>query len=130
MAAKKNKTSAQPKVYINHDLRELMQTLDAAPPPVKRKPGRPVKHRADTAPVILHLYKSQIRWLDDYAAEVASWNPENAHLSRVEIVRGLLLGLAEYAVDVDLTLQDRTPIKSERDLQHAMARALKDKNAK
>jgi hypothetical protein len=130
MAAKKSKTSRETP-GINEALKALMEQLDSEPAATgARKPGRPVKHRADTAPVILHLYKSQIRWLDDYAAEVASWNPENARLSRVEIVRGLLLGLAEYAADVDLSLQGEAPIQSERDLQHAMAQALKAKNAK
>ena len=125
MAAKRSK-AGHGKPGINEALKALMEQLDSEPAAAGvRKPGRPVKHRADTAPVILHLYKSQIHWLDDYAAEVASWHPENARLSRVEIVRGLLLGLAEHAVDVDLTLQGPTPIRSERDLQHAMARALK-----
>jgi hypothetical protein len=129
MATKKSKTAGETKPAINNALRALMETLDKAPVPQKRRPGRPLKQRADTAPVMLHLYKSQIHWLDDYAAEVASWHPENAHLSRVEIVRGLLLGLAEYAVETDLTLQGEDPIKSERDLQHAMARALKGEKA-
>ena|SRR5579872_912819 len=124
MLAKKPKKSAVLKPGINAALKALLESEDRPPEASRRGPGRPVKHRADTAPVILHLYKSQIQWLDDYAAEVESWHPENVRLSRADIVRGFLLGLAQYAVETDLSLQSENPIKSERDLQHTLARAL------
>jgi hypothetical protein len=135
MTGKKSKTpdgsgtSKGLKQGVNESLKALLESVEAPPAAGKRGPGRPVKQRADTAPVILHLYKSQIRWLDDYAVEVQSWHPDNARLSRVEIVRGFLMGLAQYAVDQNLSLQSNAPIKSEQDLQHAMALALGGKKS-
>lgn len=107
-------------------LRTLLDQLDQPAPATKSKkrPGRPAKHRAATAPVILHLYKSQIRWLDDYADLIHRLRPDNARLSRVEIVRGLLLGLARHALDKDLHFPTSMAVESERDLQYAIALAL------
>src|SRR6476646_739547 len=106
-------------------LSALLEQLDKDPVPKKRKgPGRPTKHQAATSPVIVHLYTSQVRWLDDYADLIAAMRPDNARLSRAEVIRGLLLGLGRFALDEDMPLPDDRPIQSERDLQHALARAL------
>lgn len=106
-------------------LSTLLEQLDQDPKPKKRKgPGRPTKHQAATTPVIVHLYTSQVRWLDDYADMIAAMRPDNARLSRAEVIRGLLLGLGRFALDKDLPLPDDKPIRTERDLQHALARAL------
>ena len=74
--------------------------------------------------MILHLYKDQVRWLDDYAQWAQGLAEGNARLSRVEIVRGLLLGLAEFTVKSGATIAEGTSITSERDLQNAVAAAL------
>ena len=87
-------------------------------------PGRPAKARGETVAVILHLYKDHVRWLDDYARWVEGLAEGNAKLSRVEVVRGLLLGLAEFTIKSEATLSEGTPITSERDLQRAVAAAL------
>jgi hypothetical protein len=108
-------------------LSSLLEQLDKDPVPKKRKgPGRPTKHQAATTPVIVHLYTSQVRWLDDYADMIAAMRPDNARLSRAEVLRGLLLGLGRFAIDLDMPLPHDKPIQSERDLQHALARALHD----
>ena len=114
----------RPDLYAS--LRDLLRTLDQPLEPRKTGPGRPAKI-APTAPVILHLYKSQIQWLDDYAALIQSRRPDNMPLTRVEIVRGLLLGLARFALEQDIPFPDQFPVKSERDLQYAIAAALHPK---
>ncbi|MCL2640568.1 MAG: hypothetical protein FWD53_06970 [Phycisphaerales bacterium] len=105
----------------------LLEELDR-PVGVGRKKrqgaGRPVKVRGETVAVILHLYKDQVRWLDDYARWVEGLAEGNAKLSRVEIVRGLLLGLAEFTVKSEATLAEGTSITSERNLQRAVVAAL------
>lgn len=109
-------------------LSALLEQLDKDPPAKRRKgPGRPTKHQAQTSPVIIHLYTSQVRWLDDYADMVAAMRPDNARLSRAEIIRGLLLGLGRFAMEVDLPLPDDQAIQTERDLQHALARSLRER---
>ena len=106
-------------------LKSLLDQLDKTPPkPARRGPGRPTKNQADTVPVILHLYKSQVQWLDEYAQMIAGIRPENARLSRAEIVRGLLLGLGRYAMEHNMPFPEEMPVKSERDLQYAIAEAL------
>lgn len=98
----------------------------AAPPAPKRRagPGRPTKIHAEVQPVLLHLYKDQVRWLDDYAAHLAQLSPGNARLSRVEIVRALLTALAEHALHRRLTLPPKVPIRTESDLRTALVQAL------
>jgi len=119
----KRKTSSSDPLF--DQLTILLDQLDKDPPAKRRKgPGRPTKHQAHTTPVIVHLYTSQVQWLDQYADMIASMRPDNAQLSRAEIIRGLLLGLGRYAISVNLPLPDDRPIQSERDLQHALARAL------
>ena len=104
-------------------LRDLMVQLDK--PTARRSgPGRPAKVHAATVPVILHLYKDHVRWLDDYAAFLETLAPGNARLSRVEIVRALLLALAEHTVGHALELPADVPIQTERDLQKAVVAAL------
>ncbi len=97
----------------------------ASVPSARRKPGRPARVHAETCAVVLHLYKEQVRWLDGYAEFLASLTPGNAYLSRVEIVRALLMGLAEYASTHSVGFTGPTKIKSEYDLQAAVVRALK-----
>ena len=107
----------------------LLEQLDMEPvAKVRRGPGRPTKHHVQTSPVVVHLYTSQVRWLDDYADMIAASRPDNARLSRAEVIRGLLLGLGRFAMEVDLTLPADRPIRSERDLQHALARSLEEKS--
>ena len=114
-----------PSTPLFQRLAALLEQLDKDSPPKRRKgPGRPTKHQADTTPVIVHLYTSQVRWLDEYAERIASMRPDNVRLSRAEIIRGLLLGLGRFALDVDLSLSGDRPIQSERDLQHSLAEAL------
>src|SRR3954467_5245863 len=101
-------------------LSSLLEQLDKDPVPKKRKgPGRPTKHQAATTPIIVHLYTSQVRWLDDYADLIAAIRPEKARLSGAEVIRGLWLGLGRFALDADMPLPDEKPIQTERDLQHA-----------
>ena len=122
MKSKRQTASSDP---LFDQLTILLDQLDKDPPAKRRKgPGRPTKHQAHTTPVIVHLYTSQVHWLDQYADMIASMRPDNAQLSRAEIIRGLLLGLGRYAISVNLPLPDDRPIQSERDLQHALARAL------
>jgi hypothetical protein len=109
-------------------LHDLDRSADDAPPP-RRGAGRPAKVRAQTVAVILQLYKDQVRWLDDYAAWIGTLAEGNAHLSRVEVVRGLLAGLGEFTVKTGATLADGTVIRTERDLQKAVAAALAGKSA-
>jgi hypothetical protein len=109
-------------------LEELDRSADATPPP-RRGAGRPAKVRAETVAVILHLYKDQVRWLDDYAAWVETLAEDNARLSRVEVVRGLLAGLGEFTVNTGVTLAEGTVIRSEHDLRKAVAAAIAGKNA-
>lgn len=117
--------SPQNAAPLYDELRALLREIDTVPaPPRVRRPGRPTKRRADTAPVILHLYTSQLAWLDHYADAIAGMRQDNVHLSRVEIVRGLLLGLAMYALNRDMDFPTDMPVTSERDLQHAIATAL------
>src|SRR3954468_14340261 len=122
MPTARRKPTADP--LFNH-LAALLEQLDKDPKPQKRKgPGRPTKHQAATSPIIVHLYTSQVRWLDDYADMIAAMRPDNSRLSRAEVIRGLLLGLGRFAISVNLPLPDDRPIQSERDLQRALARAL------
>jgi len=119
------KDSSNASTPLFQRLAALLDQLDKDPAPKRRKgPGRPTKNHADTTPVVLHLYKSQVRWLDEYAQKIAAAHPQNLHLSRADIVRGLLLGLGRFALDVDLSLPNDRTIRSERDLQHALAAAL------
>ena len=123
MAAKKSKDpSAESRIFPN--LHALLAELEQPASPRTGGPGRPAKNRATTTPVILHLYTSHVRWLDDYAAMLESVDPESSRLSRVEIVRGLLLGLGQFALESQMQLPPGITIKSERDLQHAIAAAL------
>lgn len=122
MKSKRKTPSSDP---LFDQLTILLDQLDKDPPAKRRKgPGRPTKHQAHTTPVIVHLYTSQVKWLDQYSDMIASMRPDNAHLSRAEIIRGLLLGLGRYAISVNLPLPDDRPIQAERDLQHALARSL------
>jgi hypothetical protein len=105
-------------------LKELLTQLDAPLPAPTRRPGRRPKNRAATIPVILHLYRSQINWLDQYAGLLAAARKGNARLSRVEVVRGLLLGLAQFALETNLMFPSELPLSSERDLQRAIATGL------
>ena len=105
-------------------LKELLAQLDQPLPEPTRRPGRRTKTRAETTPVILHLYRSQIQWLDQYAALLTGARPDNGRLSRVEIVRGLLLGLAQHAIDCQMEIPADCPVQSERDLQNAIAAGL------
>ena len=123
MAAKKKNEGGE--VRFSKTLKVLLGELDRPMGEVKRRgAGRPTKVRAETVAVILHLYKDHVRWLDDYARWVEKLAEGNAKLSRVEIVRGLLLGLAEFTVQREATLTEGTPITSERDLQRAVVAAL------
>ena len=121
MERPKPKKSAKP---IFEELRSLLEQLDGPPEKRRKGPGRPTKNRADTTPVIVHLYKSQVHWLDEYAEMIHSLRPDNARLSRAEVVRGLLLGLGRHAIERKLPFPADIPIRSERDLQHAIARTL------
>jgi len=106
-------------------LKVLLEELDRPMGEKKRRgAGRPAKVRGETVAVILHLYKDQVRWLDDYSRWVERLAEGNTKLSRVEIVRGLLLGLAEFTVQSGADIPEGTPITSERDLQRAVAAAL------
>ena len=124
MSKKRAKAAPPMNPGVFESLRSLLEELDRPAPARKRGPGRPGKTRAETAPVVLHLYRSQIDWLDDYAADIQSRHDGNVKLSRVEIVRGLLLGLARHALEHDLAFPSDMPIRSERDLQYALARSL------
>jgi hypothetical protein len=108
-------------------LRALLEDLDRVPevaPRRRRGAGRPAKLRAQTVAVILHLYKDQVRWLDDYAGWLETLADDNVRLSRVAIVRGLLSGLGEFTVKTRAIIAEGTVIRSERDLQKAVASAL------
>jgi hypothetical protein len=105
-------------------LEELERTAEAGPRRPRRGAGRPAKVRAETVAVILHLYKDQVRWLDDYAAWLETLAEGNGHLSRVEVVRGLLAGLGEFTVKTGAIIPEGTVIRSERDLQKAVAAAI------
>jgi hypothetical protein len=109
-------------------LLEELERANADPPPRRRGAGRPAKVRAQTVAVILHLYKDQVRWLDDYANWLETLAEDNKHLSRVEIVRGLLAGLGEFTVNTGATIPNGTQITSEHDLQKAVAAALAGKH--
>ena len=126
MSRKVTKTKESAEVRIFPALGALLAELEAPPAPRAKGPGRPTKNRAETTPVILHLYTTHVRWLDDYAAMLEEGSPKAARLSRVEIVRGLLLGLGQFALEHKLQLPDGFEINSERDLQHAIAAALRD----
>ena len=112
-------------------LKVLLEELDQ---PTERKkgggPGRPAKVRGETVAVILHLYKDHVRWLDDYAQWAAGLAEDNVKLSRVETVRGILLGLAEFTVKSEAMIPEGTSITSERDLQRAVAAALANAGGK
>ena len=128
MAAKKGKVKGGAG-GIYGALRVLLEELEGEQAVKRKGPGRPSKVRGETAAVILHLYKSHIQWLDAYGEMLAGAGPENAKLSRVEVVRGLLLGLGQFALETELPLPEGVVIRSERDLQHAVARALHEARA-
>lgn len=105
-------------------LGQLLRELDAPPPARSTRPGRPRKTTAETSPLILHLYRKQIQWLDGYAELLTTYAPGNKKLKRVEIIRGLLLGLAQHIHHHRLTLPEPARIRTERDLQKVIAHAL------
>jgi hypothetical protein len=127
MPARNSKPASTPEEgKIFPGLQALLAELEQPASPRTGGPGRPAKNRAKTTPVILHLYTSHIQWLDDYAAMLESVDPESTRLSRVEIVRGLLLGLGQFALENQMQLPAGAKIQSERDLQHAIATALNE----
>ena len=102
---------------------EKAQVLRACTP---GKRGRRSKGMAATRPMVLHLYTDQVRWLDQYAVLLEQLNPGNVHLRRVEIVRALLMGLAEYVAKHGVIFDGSFSIQCERDLQKALVRALEN----
>jgi hypothetical protein len=121
------RTTESTQVPVFEELRAILE--DGSPPEASpqtaRRPGRPAKKRGETAPVILHLYKAQIAWLDHYAEMISQARPDNKRLSRVEVVRGLLLGLGQFALERKIPFPLDLAVTSERDLQHAIAAALR-----
>ena len=79
MAGKESKQpSAESRIFPG--LKALLAELEEPIAPRAKGPGRPTKNRAETQPVILHLYTSHIRWLDDYAAMLEEASPESARI--------------------------------------------------
>lgn len=103
---------------------ELLRAIDQPPPKRTRLRGRPKTRSVETCPVVLHLYRKHVEWLDAYVDTLASYAPGNRMLKRVEIIRGLLLGLAEHIYEHRVRLPEPIIIKSEKDLQKAIAGAL------
>jgi hypothetical protein len=120
----KKTSSSRPETEFFASLGEFLKQLDSPPPMRERKPGRPKKMTAETVPLALHLYRQQVEWLDEYAEVLASYAAENRKLKRVEIIRALLLGLAEHIYKYQLALPEPVIIKNERDLQKAISAAL------
>jgi hypothetical protein len=102
----------------------LLASVAQAPTKARSGPGRPPKIHAAVRPVLLHLYEDHVRWLDQYADFLAGLTPGNRRLGRVEIVRALLLALAEHALRQRLELPEGVVIWSEQDLQRALVAAL------
>ena len=105
-------------------LGEMLKKVEQPAPKRSLRPGRPVKSRMEKVPVILHLYRDQVRWLDLYADLLAGPNPENPRLSRVEIVRALLMALAEYSYKHRPEFKQEKVFHWEPDLQEAVVGAL------
>lgn len=105
---------------------DLLQEVDAPPPPRSRgQRGRPKSRSVETCPLVLHLYTRQIAWLDAYADLLASYRPGNKKLKRVEIIRALLLGLAEHICQHRVRLPEPIVIEGENDLRRMLVAALK-----
>lgn len=115
---------AEPVMDFQESLRRLLKQMGKEPQTQRVGPGRPAKVRAEVQPVLLHLYKDQVKWLDQYAAHLENLTEGNKRLSRVELVRGLLTALGEYAVRVGMTLPEGVRIRNEDELRQAVVEAL------